>query len=204
MVGLGGWYIDEATVVGGALLVFVVVGYRRGVARELPTLFGLGAGWLLASLVGPGLTERLNRLYRAARFVVEDALGREDSTAIWERVRALPDIIRTDTDAEILALGVFVGWVGLMYIVTQYRCRGPANRTGRVLGALAGGVNGLLFSRGVVHLAGGQALRWARPAAGWVEAALPEGQGAAVMVVLVIALLIAFGVYSAAGAHRMD
>jgi len=203
-MGVGEWYIDDGTVVVAALLVFLYVGYRRGVQRELPTLFGLGAGWLLASLVGPGLAERMNRLYRSARFLVEDSLSREDPAAVWERIRALPDIVRTDTDAKVLALAVFVGWVGLVYIVTQFRCRGPANRTGQVLGALGGATNGLLFSRGVMLLTRGTAMRWTLPAAGLVEAAFPEGSGASVMVVLVVALLIAFGVYSAAGAHRLD
>ena len=47
-------------------------------------------------------------------------------------------------------------------------------------------------------------MRWTLPAAGLVEAAFPEGSGASGIVVLVVALLIAFGVYSAAGAHRLD
>ena len=58
----GVWVVDETIVVIVALLVFLYVGYRRGVQRELPTLFGLGAGWCLASIVGPGLAARLNRI----------------------------------------------------------------------------------------------------------------------------------------------
>ena len=197
----GVWTIDETTVVVVALLAFLYLGYRRGVQRELPTLFGLGAGWLLARIVGPGLAERLNRLYKGVRFLIEDLVAREDSVSIWQRVRALPDPIGTETDVDILALAAFVGVVGLVYILTQYRCRGPANATGRVLGGLGGAANGLLFSRGVVLLAGRPTIRLSLPATPLGAVVLSEGNGASIMVVLVVGLLIAFGVYSASGAH---
>ncbi|NLD42080.1 MAG: hypothetical protein GX657_01155 [Chloroflexi bacterium] len=201
----GVWVVDETIVVIVALLVFLYVGYRRGVQRELPTLFGLGAGWFLASIVGPGLAERLNRIYKGVRFLAEDLVGREDSAAVWQRIRALPDPIRVDTDVEILALAVFVGVVGLVYILTQYRCRGAANTTGRVLGGLGGALNGLLFSRGVVLLAGRPTVRLSLPATPLGDVSLAEGNRLSITVVLILGLLIAFGVYSASsGAHRPD
>ncbi len=197
----GAWVIDETIVLVVALLVFLYLGTRRGVQRELPTLFGLAAGWLLASSVGPGLAERLNRLTKSVRFLVLDIVGRDSPAVIWERVRALPDPIQTDTDLDILALAVFVGCVALVYIVTQYRCRGARNATGRVLGGLGGAVNGLLFSRGVELLAARPTFRLDLPATPLGEAAATQGNGPSIMIVLIVGLLIAFGVYSASSAH---
>jgi len=200
-VKAGAWLANETIIMAVAMLVFLYVGYRRGIQREVPTLFGAGAGWFLARGVGPGTAAWVNRLVKSVRFLVLDIAGTEDSAVLWQKVRGFPDLIQTPTDLDILALAVFVGCVGLVYIVTQYRCRGAWNLTGHVLGGIGGAANGLLFSRGVVLLAGRSALPLNLPQAPLGDLALAQGNGSSVMIVVIVGLLIAFGVYSASSAH---
>jgi len=70
-----------------------------------------------------------------------------------------------------------------------------------VLGGIGGAANGLLFSRGVVLLAGRSALPLNLPQAPLGDLALAQGNGSSVMIVVIVGLLIAFGVYSASSAH---
>jgi hypothetical protein len=192
------WSVDGIYLAGAALAMFVVFGFRRGVQRELLVMVAIGLSMLLASLVGAGTTERINRLYKAGRFVIEDALARDPSTQVWERIQALRDPLAGERGVQGLALSILVVGVVTTYAYTQRRYVRSDDLWSRVLGALAGGVNGLLLGWSLLQLTGrGAVLMRASMAPLGMRAVATDPT--ALLVLVVAMLLIAFGLHSASG-----
>lgn len=203
-VGSGG--VSWEVVLAGVALAFFALGYRRGVRRELLALVGIAAGWGLGSLMGPAVIRRLNQMYKGLRFFLAGLVGSEGD-AVWRRVEALPDPLRPEGHVQALALLVFgVVTVGV-YIWSQRRIPGEARFLGRFLGGVAGAVNGALFGTALLRLAGertaSSAEVWSLAHdAGGAALRAGSGQTLALAIVVVMALVVAYGLYSASGAGR--
>jgi len=195
-----GYYLP----VGATLLFFGFLGFRRGVNRELFSMFGIALGMWLASSLGPALVPLANRLYKLLRFALTEGLTSGDPTAAWQNAKAWPDLIRTTADVQLLALGVFVVIVLLFYLWGQGRARPPQTGMSKLLGLVAGGINGFLIayflfpallpkSTAVITLPSGQ-----------INATLGNRQTVALAIVIFTVLLIAFGLHSASRPGRGD
>jgi len=197
------WPTGSTSVVLVALLAFFALGFRRGIRREMITLVVLGAGWALTNLMTTGVGERLNRLYKGARFFVENLVASEPPSAVWQRVRDLQDPFQTESDVRLLSLVVFVVLAIAVYVWTQRGYMDSTGATGKVLGGLAGVLNGMLFSGVVVQLTGEPTLQIALPTDG-LGLRSGDTDSVAVTIVVVAALAIAYGLYTASGADRTD
>ncbi len=203
MVGAIGWPFEGTSIMLVALLAFFALGFQRGIRREMITLIALGAGWAVSQLVSTQVGERLNRWYKSVRFMAENMVASEPPSVVWERIRALPDPIRNESDLRLLVLVVFVIVAIGAYVWTQRRYMDPLGAMGRVLGGVAGTFNGMVFSTVVVRLAGEPGEQLAPLA--W--AASPQQGGfssKAVIIVVVAVLAIAYGLYTASGEGRTD
>ena len=124
------------------------------------------------------------------RLVLAGKLTAEDATI-------LPDLIRTANDVQLLSLAIFGVILLAFYLWGQGRVRGPHSGMSQFLGLVAGGVNGFLVayylypallpkSTAVITLPSGQ-----------LNATLTNAQTVALVIVIFMVLLIAFGLHNA-------
>lgn len=195
-----GYYLP----VGMVLLLFGLVGLKRGVDRELFSMLGIALGMWLAGSFGPSLAPLVNRLYKLGRFALTGGLTSGEPTAAWQDAKAWPDLIRTASDVQLLVAGVFGIIVLLFYLWGQIGVRPPQTGMSKLLGLVAGGINGFLVayflfpallpqSKAVITLPSGQ-----------INATLSNRQTVALAIVVFTVLLIAFGLHNASRPGRGD
>lgn len=196
------WTVNEYLMLGVTLALFAFVGLRRGVNRELLSMVGIGVGMIVANGSGPALQPQANRLYSLVRFALGGGLTSADPTAAWARASQMPPLVATSADVQSLSVVVFIFIVILAYMVGQRLFPTPKALVIRFLGLLAGGINGFLVShylfpavlsqpRAVILLPGAQ-----------VKQTLNSPQNVAMVVVFFVAVLIAFGLYSAGSSKK--
>ncbi|MHB1294304.1 MAG: hypothetical protein ACYC4R_04820 [Anaerolineae bacterium] len=173
MQGTITWTLSHTTLVGAAVVVLAVVGFQRGVNRELTTMLGIGAGILLSPMLSTMLAPMLTRVVQ----VVASGQGKLAPQA-----------------APLLVLVVVVlGFVAY----GQFRVQGPHSIVSRLLGLVAGGINGYLLVAFVLPRLTGEATTLSVAGGG---AQIAEGSDVtAWMVVALVVVLIVFGLYSSRG-----
>jgi|YNPNPStandDraft_1061719.scaffolds.fasta_scaffold66772_3 uncharacterized membrane protein required for colicin V production len=195
-----GYYLP----VGAVLLFFGLLGLKRGVDRELFSMLGIALAMWLASSFGPSLAPLVNRLYKLLRFALMGGLTSGGPAVSWQDAQAWPDLIRTAGDVQLLVVGVFGLIVLLFYVWGQGQVRPPQTGMSKLLGLVAGGINGFLVayflfpallpqSKAVITLPGDQ-----------INAALSNRQTIALAIVVFTVLLIAFGLHKASRPGRSD
>jgi uncharacterized membrane protein required for colicin V production len=145
--------------VGGTL--FGLIGFLRGVAREIITTIGIIIAYAAVKQGESSLVSWANRLFRMAMFALRGGLAGNDPTAAWGQVSGLT-LVKTDGDKLILKLFVFVSAVILAYIVGNKRLSGKTVPFGplaiypnlplmsRTLGLVAGLMEGYLIAYFVI------------------------------------------------------
>jgi len=185
---------------GGALLailaVFFLVGFRRGVRRELNVLLGVGVGWGLARLAGPGLIRWVNRAYKTVAFVARSIVGPGDPGAAWNQARDLADPLDPQVHVRPAALALLALGVGIAYLVGERRYPNPVEFGARLLGGLTAVVNGYLIVGEVTRFLGVTPSGISTSTYG-VTAQSRNGDSVGLIVVAITVLFIAFGLYSA-------
>lgn len=202
MEGAVTWNVSQYMLVGLTLGLFAFVGFRRGVNRELLSMVGIGLGMLLATVLAPGLGPQVNRFYRLARFSLGGGLTADDPTAAWQKARELPNFVRTPADEQFLSVVVFAVIALLFYLWGQGRAATAHSLTSRVLGLLAGGINGFLVAYFLFPLIFPEPRAVITVPSGDISAALSSSQTIALAGVFFVVVLIAFGLHSASRSRR--
>lgn len=97
--------------------VFGLIGFLRGVAREIITTIGIIIAYAIVRGGEASLVRWANKFHKLALFVMRGGLTAEDPTVIWPQVANLPPFIATDADKAIFRLVVFLSLAVLAYIV---------------------------------------------------------------------------------------
>lgn len=147
--------VDAVVFILALISVFIIIGFVRGLIRELIlSLFIMGTIALLNNYFD-SLVAWANRLYRMAIFALKGGLATEDPVAIWNNVKKLSPIVETQQDKLIftvatLGFAVILGYamgsaakakLSMPSISLLWR---PAALLPHLLGALGGAVNGYL------------------------------------------------------------
>jgi uncharacterized membrane protein required for colicin V production len=135
---------SNTLILGLAIGVFAVIGWRRGVSRELFTVLVIIFAMLFAQYIAPDLRAPINRMVKLVTFVFGGGLGSDDLSGSWAKVRSAPDLIAPNK-AELLSVAVFVLIVLAAYGVGQMRRSGVEGLMTKALGLLTGAVNGFLI-----------------------------------------------------------
>ena len=106
---------------GGAL--FGLIGFLRGVAREIITTIGIIIAYAALKWGELSLISWTNKLFRIAMFVLRGGMAADDPTGAWGQVSSLT-LVKTDGDKLIFKLFVFTLAVILAYIVGNKRLSG--------------------------------------------------------------------------------
>jgi len=182
--------VDQYLLLGGTLVLFGLLGLRRGVNRELFTMLGIGMGLWLANSFGPSLVPLTNRLYKLVRLVLAGKLTTGDAVS-------LPDLIQTANDVQLLSVAIFGVILLAFYFWGQARISGPRTGMAQFLGLVAGGINGFLVAYYLYPTLLPKSMAVITLPSSQIKATLTNNQTEALVIVVFTILLIAFGLHNA-------
>ena len=142
--------------------VFGLIGFLRGVAREIITTIGIIIAYVVIRWGESFLIRWTNKFHKLAVFALRGGLTADDPTTVWPKVANLPPLIGTDGGKLIFRLFVFVLLVILAYIVGNRRLSGKTvplgplviypnlSLTSRLLGLATGLMEGYLIAHFVI------------------------------------------------------
>jgi uncharacterized membrane protein required for colicin V production len=203
------WTVSQQMLIGVAAALFGYLGFRRGINRELLQMIGIFVSMVAASQLAPAMQGMVNRLYRLFRLMFTGALVTGDLMEAWQEVQALPPLVRTPEDVQMLSLVTFIVVLFMFYLIGQYQLPQPKGLALRLMGTFVGVINGFLIIYYLFPMV------FTRPQAiillpsEEVHQTLTDEQTVARIVALFIVVLIAFGLYTAStpksrGSNRGD
>ncbi|HEX5416504.1 MAG TPA: hypothetical protein VFZ25_12615 [Chloroflexota bacterium] len=134
----------ELYVLGAVGLIFAAIGFQRGWLREVATLGGLLASWLVIVVVGPLLVWVVNRLALMIAFTVDGGFDSGAPEVLLRHLRAMPLV---DPREPTAVVGVaLVALVAAAYLGSNRWVEGAGAPRGRILGCLASLANGYLVT----------------------------------------------------------
>lgn len=202
------WNVSQYAMMGILLGFFGLIGFRRGIRRELITLVGIGLAVLIVTYTVSPLVPQVNRFHRLAHFALNGGLGAENPGDVWEQTtQGLPPLVSGRDEEQVLGVLLFLLLIFLAYIFGNYTVPPPYSLFLRVIGFFAGMFNGFLVAiyllptifpepRVAVTLPGAE-----------VQATLTSQQAIARAIALFVFVMIALGLYSASqrgGPPRRD
>lgn len=198
------WTINQYVVLGAALVLFAYIGFRRGVNRELFSAAGVVLGMLIADGLAPSLVDQVNRGFKLVRFALGGGIGGADPSTAWQAAKGQPDLVRTGEDIQKLSLVVFAFVVTLVYLLSGRVVRAPGSPALRLLGGVAGAINGFLVAYYLVPMlfTGTQAVI-SMPGTE-LTTFLTDAQTLALIALVFVAVLIAFGLHNAGSVRKRD
>jgi hypothetical protein len=139
-------YLNQLYLVIGLVVLFGLMGLRRGVLRELLSLFGV----FLAIVVGRWGTSFLepwvNRSYKMTMFALKGGLASDDPSGILAEMGALTPPITTDADRLVLGTVAFASVVLGFYLLGEFVVDPPKAISQRLSGIVLAGVNGYFIA----------------------------------------------------------
>ncbi len=195
----------QVLVAGG--FVFGLMGFLRGVAREIITAIGIITAYVFIKWGESFLVRWTNKFHKLVVFALKGGLTADDPTAIWPQVANLPPLIESDGEKLLFRLVVFVSLVIIAYIVGNRVLSSRTDTFGplaiypdipllsRFLGLATGLMEGYLIAYFVIPEIFPKAETVVKLPTGTVTVFL--GQYVALVLVGFLAVLIAFGLRSA-------
>jgi len=139
-------YLNQLYLIVGFVVLFGLMGLRRGVFRELLSLFGV----FLAIVVGRWGTSFLepwvNRSYKMAMFALKGGLASDDPSGILAKMGSLTPPVTTDADRLVLGTVAFVLIVLGFYLLGEFAVDPPKTISQRLSGIVLAGVNGYFIA----------------------------------------------------------
>ena len=196
------WNLNQYLVMGTLLGVFALVGFRRGVNRELLSVIGIGLGIFVAQRTAPTLGPQVNSVYRMMRFALRGGLTSDNPTDAWEQARRLPDLVKSQADVQLCGVVVFFLVVLVFYLVGQQYVAGPRSIILKLLGVFTGVVGGFLMAYYLIPIIFPEPQAVITLPSGQMQETLRRGETVAYVVAFFVAVLIALGLFSASGARK--
>ena len=126
--------------------MFGLMGLRRGVFRELLTLFGVFLGIVVGRWGAPFLEPWVNRFYKLIMFAVKGGLVTDDPSSILAEIGDLKLPVTTDSDRLILGTVAFVLIVLAFYLLGEFVIDPPKNMSQRLSGIVLAGASGYFIA----------------------------------------------------------
>jgi len=185
------WSVDQYALIGVTLALFGSLGFVRGASRELRSMVGIGVGMLMANALVPHLSKQINSVYKLGRFAFAAIDG--DPGAAWQEAQLLPDLVRTPRDLQLASLAVFIGVVLICYLWGQTSIAAASSLPSRLLGLLAGGINGFLVAYYAFPILFPKSEAVITVPSGRINAALGSSRTMALVAVFIVVVVIALG-----------
>jgi hypothetical protein len=138
--------LNQLYLIAGFVILFGLMGLRRGVFRELLSLFGV----FLAIVVGRWGTSFLepwvNRSYKMTMFALKGGLASDDPASVLVEMGALTPPVTTDADRLVLGTVAFASIVLGFYLLGEFVVDPPKAISQRLSGIVLAGVNGYFIA----------------------------------------------------------
>ena len=193
------WNVSQYAMLGVLLGFFGIVGFRRGVRRELASLLGIGLAFLIVTYMVGSLVPQVNRIYRLGHFALDGGLGAENPAVVWEQTQDLPALVSGQGDEQLLGVVVFLLLVFLAYVFGGRFVARPYSFFLRTLGFFVGMFNGFLVAIYLLPVAFPEPTAMVSLPGAAVQATLTSKQTVARAVTLLVFVVIALGLYGASG-----
>lgn len=138
--------LDQLYLIVGFVVLFGLMGLRRGVFRELLALVGV----FLATVVGrwgaPFLEPWVNRFYKLGMFAFKGGLAADDPASVLAEMGDLTPLVTTDSDRLILGTAAFALIVLAFYLLGELVVDPPKTISQRLSGVVLAGVSGYFIA----------------------------------------------------------
>jgi hypothetical protein len=140
-------------VVAVAVLLFGLLGFRRGWLREVSTLAGLLVAWLILVAAASPIINVLNRLYWMIRFTAAGGFDSDSPAAVVQELRHQPLVDPRHPGVFLAALFCILAVVA--FVAANRFAPPAASAAARGIGVLVGIANGYLVAYlGLRYLSG--------------------------------------------------
>jgi len=191
------WNLSSFVLLGLLLGIFGVLGFKRGIRRELIGLVGIIVAILIVSQSLPSLKPKINQMYRMARLAWNIGVQKQDPGQAWAEASQQPDIIQSSDEERALAILLFVLITALGYLLAQRYVPEPHTLWLRFLGLLGGLFNGFWIAMYALPLVFPEPTTTITVPSGEVRAALSNEYIIARVIAVFVFVIIALGIYSA-------
>ena len=138
--------LNQLYLIIGLVVLFGLMGLRRGVFRELLAL----AGVFLAMVVGKWgvrfLEPWVNRFYKLGMFALKGGLAADDPASVLAEMGDLTPPVTTDSDRLILGTIAFAIIVLAFYILGEFVVDSPETWSQRLSAIVLAGANGYFIA----------------------------------------------------------
>jgi len=191
------WTVSQWIVLGVVGIVFGLVGLRRGVNRELVVAIGVAIAIILSERIAQAVAPQVNLFHRLGRFAVSGGLTGGDPVSGWKALEGQAPLLENANDIRLLGLAVFALIVAMAYAVGQLRCASPSGPMLAMLGLLCGCVNGFMVASYLAPIVFPQHTALIAVPSAQVQATLSSEQTIARVVLVMVIVLVALGLYGA-------
>lgn len=138
--------LNQLYLIIGLVVLFGLMGLRRGVFRELLSLFGVFLATVVGKWGAPFLEPWVNRLSKLMMFALKGGLAADDPARVLAEMGDVKPLISTDSDRLILGSVAFVLIVLAFYILGESVIDPPKAIYQRLSGIILAGVNGYFIA----------------------------------------------------------
>ncbi len=193
------WTMSQYVVLLLLVGVFGIIGFVRGIRRELIVFGALVVGAAVLGLAGESIARPVNRLYDFQRFFFAGGAAAEDPAMVWRQVSEAPALIDTERGLDRLKVAIF-GITGLAGYLLGEKLRPPAfGLPMKALGLIMGLLNGVVVAYFAFPILFPEPTAVIMVPSGEVHQTLASPDFRAHLIVLFIVVLVAFGLVSASG-----
>jgi uncharacterized membrane protein required for colicin V production len=138
--------LDQLYLIIGFIVLFGLMGLRRGVFRELLTLLGVFLAIVVGKWGASSLEPWVNRFYKLIMFALKGGLVTDDPSGVLEEMGVLTPLVTTDSDRLILGTAVFALVILAFYLLGEFVIDPPKKISQRLAGVILAGVNGYFIA----------------------------------------------------------
>jgi uncharacterized membrane protein required for colicin V production len=138
--------LNQLYLIIGFVVLFGLMGLRRGVFRELLTLVGVFLAMVVGRWGTPFLEPWVNRSYKLSMFALKGGLATDDPASVLAEMGDLEPLVTTDADRLILGTAAFALIVLAFYLLGEFVVDPPATWSQRLSGIVLAGASGYFIA----------------------------------------------------------
>jgi uncharacterized membrane protein required for colicin V production len=139
-------YLNQFYLFIGFIVLFGLMGLRRGISRELLTLVGVFLATAVGEWGAPFLKPWVNRYYKLVMFSLKGGLVTENPASVLAEIEGLKLPVTTAHDLLILGTAAFGLVVLAFYLLGEFVIKPPKKASQRLLGLVLAGMNGYFIA----------------------------------------------------------
>ncbi|MGA9348881.1 MAG: CvpA family protein [Anaerolineae bacterium] len=139
-------YLNQLYLFTGFIVLFGLMGLRRGISRELLTLVGVFLAIAVGKWGAPFLKPWVNRSYTLVMFSFKGGLAAEDPASVLAKMGKLKLPVTTASDLLMLGTVAFGLVVLAFYLLGEFVIKPPKKISERLSGVILAGMNGYFIA----------------------------------------------------------